>query len=284
MESGLIDRVVWITGASGGIGRATARRFAGEGARLLLQAGQRLGVVEQFAETLGLGDRCLCVRGDVRDPEALASSVDAGVRHFGGIDITVVNAGIWPPEDRPLHKMPAERLREVIDVNQVGALLTARAFLRQLSARTERTPGASMCLVGSTAGRFGERGHVAYAATKSALYGSLHTLKNEIVTLDPEGRVNLVEPGWTHTEMTEATLADSTMIRRALRTMPIRRIAHAEDIANAIVFFSSPRLARHLTGQTLTVAGGMEGRILWDEDDIDPEAVRRDLEVRPGDR
>ncbi|NNL86437.1 MAG: SDR family oxidoreductase [Myxococcales bacterium] len=278
MKSGLRDRVAWITGASGGIGRATAARFAEEGARLLLHAGSRLPALRAFADGLGLGERCLCVEGDVRDSAAVEAVADEGRRHFGRIDIVVANAGVWPPQDRPLHELSDARIRDVVEINQLGPLFTARAFLRQLAAAPGRHDGASICLVGSTAGRFGERGHVEYAATKAALLGLLRTLKNEIVQLDRRGRVNLVEPGWTHTQMTEETLSDDSMVRRALQTMPLRQVARADDVANAIVFFSSPALARHLSGQTLTVAGGMDGRVLWKEEEIDPGAVRAELD------
>jgi 3-oxoacyl-[acyl-carrier protein] reductase len=277
MESGLQDRVVWITGASGGIGRATAERFAEEGARLLLHAGRRLSALRAFAERLGIGERCLCVEGDVSDAAAVEAAAAEGRRHFGRIDIVVANAGVWPAQDRPLHELSDARIREVVEINQFGPLFTARAFLRQLAEGPARHDGASICLVGSTAGRFGERGHIEYAATKAALLGLLRTLKNEIVQLDRRGRVNLVEPGWTHTEMTKGTLSNDSMVRRALQTMPLRQVARADDIANAIVFFSSPSLARHLSGQTLTVAGGMEGRVLWSGDDIDPGLVRAEL-------
>ena len=132
--------------------------------------------------------------------------------------------------------------------------------------------------MGSTAGKFGERGHVELAGSKAALVGILRTLKNEIVQLDPFGRVNLVEPGWTATSMAQEAMDNDETVRRALTTMPLRQIARPEDIARAVLFVSSPLLARHITGQTLTVAGGMEGRSQWERDDIILENVRSRLE------
>jgi 3-oxoacyl-[acyl-carrier protein] reductase len=276
MESALRNRVAWISGASGGIGRATARAFADEGALLLLQAGNHLSSLDEWVQSQGLADRALCVAADVRDAEAVDAALAAGTSRFGKIDICIANAGIWPVADLPLHEMPVSRIREVVDTNLLGVLHSARAFLRHL-AELPRRDGSSLCLVGSTAGLFGERGHVEYAAAKAALVGVLGTLKNEVVHLDPYGRVNLVQPGWTATPMAELPLADAAGVRLALTTMPLRQLARAEDIARAIVFFSSPNLARHVSGQILTVAGGMEGRQQWPPEDIDVDAVRSRL-------
>ena len=119
----------------------------------------------------------------------------------------------------------------------------------------------NVLFIGSTSGRFGERGHAEYSASKSALRGLTLSLKNEIVDLDPRGRVNLVEPGWTVTEMTKDALKDDAMLARSLATMPLKRVATPDDIADAVLWLSSPR-ARHVSGEVVTVAGGMEGRLL----------------------
>jgi 3-oxoacyl-[acyl-carrier protein] reductase len=88
--------------------------------------------------------------------------------------------------------------------------------------------------------------------------------KNEIVRIDPAGRVNLVEPGWTLSPMTVDALRDDQQVTHVARTMALRRIASGRDVAAACAFFLSPAAAAHLSGQTLTVAGGMEGRLLHD--------------------
>ncbi|MEM7306689.1 MAG: SDR family oxidoreductase [Planctomycetota bacterium] len=94
----------------------------------------------------------------------------------------------------------------------------------------------------------------------------------------PRARVNLVEPGWTVTEMVRAELDDDSHLERVGSTMPLQQLARAQDIAQTMVYLSSPRLARHVTGQTITVAGGMEGRLLWQPGEIDPAAIRARLE------
>jgi len=97
------------------------------------------------------------------------------------------------------------------------------------------------------------------------------------VDLDPYGRVNRVDPGWTVTHMARPALDRPGTIRRVTATMPLRQLARAKDIARAVLWMSSPALARHVTGQTVVVAGGMEGRLRWSPEEIDEEAVRARL-------
>jgi len=119
--------------------------------------------------------------------------------------------------------------------------------------------------VSSTAGLFGEAGHSDYAAAKGALAsGFLRSLKNEIVRIAPMGRANVVAPGWTATDMTRDVLDDPEFPLRITRTMPLRKLGRAEDVANAIVVLASDTLSGHISGEVVTVAGGMEGRVLHD--------------------
>jgi 3-oxoacyl-[acyl-carrier protein] reductase len=129
-------------------------------------------------------------------------------------------------------------------------------------------------MIGSTAGRFGEAGHCDYAVSKAGMYGLLRSLKNEIVHTDPYARVNLLEPGWTVTEMAREALEKPGTIESALQSTPMQQLARPEDIARVALTLSSPYLSRHVSGQTITVAGGMEGRVQWQKDEIDPERVR----------
>ncbi len=266
MDTGFADRIAWVTGASGGIGRAIVETFAAEGAAVAAHAHTGGDALRDWVGTTTWADRIAVVTGDVRDPAACDAMADGIRDRFGRIDACVINAGIWCNDALPLHEMPVDRVRDVIDVNLLGAIWTARAFLRALAADGPAPGGASVTLIGSTAGRFGEAGNAEYAASKAALVGLMRSLKNEIVRLDPAGRVNLVEPGWTRTPMTEATLDDPDHVRRAVRTMPLRQLATPDDVARAVALLASPVAARHLSGQTLTVAGGMEGRVLWDDE------------------
>jgi 3-oxoacyl-[acyl-carrier protein] reductase len=261
MDLGLQGKVVFITGASGGIGRALAGELAAEGARLALHAHRDLAGLAAFVAERRLD--AVTVRADVSQAAEIDAAMDAAAERLGRIDVCVVNAGVWPPEDVPLHQMDEARIRRVLDVNLLGAMFTARAFLRRLAIAGPRGDGfgAGLVFIGSTAGRFGERGHVEYAAAKAALRGVVLSLKNEIVHLDPAGRANLVEPGWTRTEMAAAAI-DRNLVESALRTMPLRRLGTPEDVARTVTWLASPA-SRHITGAFLMVAGGMEGRVLW---------------------
>ena len=106
----------------------------------------------------------------------------------------------------------------------------------------------------------------------------VRTLKNEIARLDPYGRVNMISPGWTVTEMAREALRDDDLVARVVRTMALRQFARAEDVARTVVTLCSPLLSRHVSGEILTVAGGMEGRLLWGRDEVDPDSIRARLE------
>jgi len=282
MDLALRDKVVFITGASGGIGRALAEEFAAEGCRLVLHGHARGGELSAWLAGQPFADRALALAADVRDPEALDAAMAAGVERFGRVDAAVANAGVWIPPPLPLHEVPVARVRETIDVNLLGALWTARAFLAALARTGPRADGhgASLTFLGSTAGRFGEAGHAEYAAAKAGLRGAMLSLKNEIVHLDPFGRVNLVQPGWTVTHMARPALQQPGVIGRVLSTMPLRQLGRARDVARAIVVLASPAASRHVSGEALTIAGGMEGRQQWTAADVDEEAVRRRAQER----
>ncbi len=255
MDLLLTDKVAFITGASGGIGLSLVESFMAEGARVVGHS--RRGIPEN--------ERVISCLGDVRDAASVEAAMRRAEERFGRVDVCVVNAGIWPAADLPLDQLPEARIREVMEVNLLGAIWTARAFFASLRRTGPRADGhgASMVFIGSTAGRFGEAGHAEYAASKGALRGLTLSLKNEIVSLDPHARVNLVEPGWTVTPMAAEALARNGATERSTRTMPLRRLASPDDVTRAVLYFSSPSMARHVSGETITVAGGMEGRALW---------------------
>lgn len=275
MDLALTGKTVLITGASGGIGRATTEAFAAEGAQLVLHGRSNFRALDEWRERQPWRDRSLALPGDLTRPAEATDLFERAQARFGRVDVVIANAGVWPPEDLRLDQIPEERIRRTIEVNLLGSIWTARAFFRML-ARLGPCPkgcGSSLTFIGSTAGRFGERWHVDYAASKSALYGLVRTLKNEIVTLDPYGRVNMVEPGWTVTPMARDVLALPGTIDRILRTTPVQQLATPEDIARTVVFLSSPLAARHISGEILTVSGGMEGRVQWEPGEIESERV-----------
>ena len=275
MDLLLRGKTVVVTGASGGIGRALAEAFDAEGARLVLMGNSAFDALEELAREKGWKDHLL-LKVDSTDPDAMMAACERAAAHFGRLDACVANAGRWTPEHALVHKASAQRIRDNIAVNLLGSMWTARGFFAALERSGPRPDGhgASLVFIGSTAGRFGEKGHAEYAASKAAMHGLAMSLKNEIVELDPYGRVNLVEPGWTVTHMARAALDTPGVVSRVVRTMPLRQLARAVDVARVCVALSSPAVSRHVSGQTVTVAGGMEGRTLWDAEQVDEAAVR----------
>ncbi len=266
MNSGLKGKVALITGASGGIGNACARVFANEGAKLALHGNQNMNKVEKLDQKLTV--ETLPVQADLTKEEEVKALFKQAYRYFEQLDVLVANAGIWPKEELLIHRMSLERWNRTINTDQTSVFLCAREFFKIL--KRTKPESASLIIVGSTAAVFGEEGHADYAAAKAAItYGLTRSLKNEIVRLVPRGRVNAVCPGWTKTEMTEAELENKDMVTRLIQTRPIKRVGRPEEIAKAIVFLASDKLSGHITGEILTVAGGMEGRVLYEGEEID---------------
>ena len=259
MNAGLNESCVLITGASGGIGLATAELFAGEGAKLILQYHTQADSIRELQSRIRVVS--VAVQSDLRDERQVEEMFARGLEEFSRIDTIVVNAGIFTSRSVPLHEMTLEQWRETIDADLTSAFLSCRSFLQHLA--NDKRESASIVLVASTAALFGEAGHADYAAAKAAMaYGLTLSLKNEIVRLAQRGRVNCVCPGWTRTPMAAYALSDPQAVRRAQATMALERIAEPQDVAAAIVFLASERLAGHLSGTILPIAGGMEGRLL----------------------
>ncbi len=275
MNSKLKDQVVLVTGASGGIGAAVAKAFAAEGARLVLHANRHLARAEKLAREIP-GAQPLVVRANLTREGEVKKLFSAAAKKFGRVDVLIANAGSWETRDVPLHKMSLKQWDATLACVLTSTFLCLREFMR-LVARQKR---GNAVLISSTAGVFGEAGHSDYAAAKAALaYGLLKTAKNELARLAPHtvdycgGRINTICPGWTLVPRTAPKLRDADIVRKVTGTMSLPQIGRPEDMANAAVFLASDELARHITGQTLVVAGGMEGRILWRPEEIDTAII-----------
>ena len=240
-----------VTGGAGGIGSAIVRAFAAEGAVPVVHYRTN----EQRAQALAEQTKGVALYADLTKE----ADVDALFERAGHLDVLVANAGEWPQEDEPVWELSLERWRRTMAINLDGVFLCCRAFLRHVAD----TGHGNIVMVSSTAGLVGEAGHADYAAAKSALAGGLLlSLKNEIVRVAPQGRVNTVCPGWTRTEMTRDALEDPDLEARVTRTMALKKLGRAEDVAAAVVALASDEISGHVTGQVITVAGGMEGRVI----------------------
>ena len=253
MNTGLAGKGVLVTGASGGIGSACARAFAAEGARLAVHYHRGEQRAREVAAELGGAP---VLRADLQDEVEVDRLFAAAREALGRVEVCAAVAGVWPREDTPVWELSLERWEATLRANLTATFLTARGFLREVA----RNGHGSLVLVGSTAGRFGEAGHADYAAAKSALQGGLLlSLKNEIVRVAPKARVNAVAPGWTVSPMTRGAI-DDDVVERVTRTMALRKVARPEDVARQVVVLASDELSGHVTGEVVTVAGGMEGR------------------------
>ena len=188
----------------------------------------------------------MALAGDVADAGEARQLVRDVVAAWGGLDVLVVNAGIW--EEDSAGGGDLEVWDRAIAVNLRGGYLVTDAAVPHL----EKTRG-SIVLMSSTAGQRGEAGHSAYAATKGALISYTKSLAAE---LGPRGvRINCVAPGWVETDLTRGALADRQRRRKIEETIPLQRVAQPDDIAGPVLFLVSD-LARHVQGEVLNVNGG----------------------------
>ena len=255
METGLAGKGVLVTGASGGIGAACVAAFRAEGARVA--AHYHRG--RERAEATGAE---VIIGGDLREADDVERVFDGARDGLGVIDVCIAVAGVWPSDDIPVWELSAARWEETLRANLTTTFLTARAFLADVAANGH----GSLVMISSTAGLVGEAGHADYAAAKSAItYGLMLSLKNEVVRVAPRARVNVVAPGWTESPMTRG-LIDPKRVREISRTMALRKVAQPDDIAHQVVVLSSDVVSGHVTGQVVVVAGGMEGRVVHDDD------------------
>ena len=242
----LAGRRILITGGSRGIGRATAMLCAKAGADVGITYHTRRADAEGVARAIrGMGRRAYVGGGDHADANRVTQLFAEAQAAFGGLDGFVANHGVWPAAATPLSQLAPERWRDTMRINLDAVFLTTRAALGMMAT------GGRIVMVGSTAGQRGEPFHADYAATKGAMISLVKSLAIECA---PGITVNCVAPGWVDTEMSAGAYADEGRARIAA-TIPMQRIASADDVAGPILFLLSD-LARHVTGEILNVNGG----------------------------
>jgi len=243
----LHGRVAIVTGGARGIGRATALRLAEAGADVVINYVQN---EEAAAEVVRLarefGGQALALRADVSDLAQTDALVEATVRHFGRVDLLVANAGIW--EGAPVEELSESLWDRVIDANLKGTWTACRAVVPFMKKQGSGT----IVIVSSTAGQRGEAGYSNYAASKG---GQISFTKSLAAELAPTIRVNSVAPGWVDTELNDVVFADALFKQKIVDTIPLGRVATADDIALAIAFLASD-WAASITGEILNVNGG----------------------------
>jgi 2-hydroxycyclohexanecarboxyl-CoA dehydrogenase len=243
---GLRDRVALVTGAASGIGRAVALRLGEEGCRV---AAVDLNLAGARATVNEIGESACALQADVSYLSAMREAVAAAEAALGPLDVLVSCAG-WD-RVQPFMESTEETWDRVIAINLKGVIACTRAAL---DGMIERGSGA-IVNISSDAGRVGSSGEVVYSGAKAGIIGFSKAVAREVARHNI--RVNVVCPGPTDTPMMEETRRANPRLGDALvRAIPFRRLARPEEIAAAVAFFASDE-AVYITGQTLSVSGGL---------------------------
>ncbi len=243
----LTGKVSLITGASRGIGKATAHLFAQAGSDLIINYFRNKKEAEKTAyKAKSSGVRANIFKADLSLKTQCEKMIDFAFKKFGRIDILINNAGIW--KYAPIDKMSQTQLKETLRVNLESVFyLTAKVV-----PLMKKQSGGNIINISSTAGQRGEAYHSHYAASKGALISLTKSLSTELASYNI--RVNCVAPGWVDTDMSHRSLTGKDR-KWILDQIPLGRAAQPEEIAGAILFLASD-LATFITGEVINVNGG----------------------------
>lgn len=241
------NKIVLVTGAGRGIGASIAKRFASEGAEVIVnysgndEAAQK--TVDEITATGGQAQKYKC---SVNDSESVKVMIDEIIKEFGRIDILVNNAGIT--KDGLMLRMTDEDFDRVIDVNLKGTFNCTKYVSKYM---LKQKPG-KIINISSVVGLSGNAGQVNYSASKAGIIGITKSAAKE---LSSRGiTVNAVAPGYVDTDMTKV-LSDNIR-NEILKNIPLQRMGNVEDISNCVAFLASED-ASYITGQVISVDGGM---------------------------
>ncbi|MBN8561605.1 MAG: 3-oxoacyl-[acyl-carrier-protein] reductase [Leptolyngbya sp. UWPOB_LEPTO1] len=241
----LQGKVAIVTGASRGIGRATALALAEEGATVVVNYASSSGAADAVvAEIVGNGGSAIALQADVSKADQVDALINFTMEKYGRIDVLVNNAGIT--RDTLLLRMKPEEWQAVIDLNLTGVFLCTRAvskiMLKQRSGRIVN--------ITSVAGQMGNPGQANYSAAKAGVIGFTKTVAKELASRGIT--VNAVAPGFIETDMTHDLKADEI-----LKFIPLNRYGKPEEVAGLIRFLAASPAAAYITGQVMNVDGGM---------------------------
>ncbi len=242
----LNGKVAIVTGAARGIGQAVAVRLASAGADIALCDVQAGWLDETAGRIAELGRRAEKYTVDVSSSADVEAAISQIHQDFGHIDVLVNNAGIT--KDGLLARMSEQDWDAVLNVNLKGAFLFCKAASRIMMKQR----AGSIVNMASIIGLIGNAGQCNYAASKGGLISLTKSVAKELAGRNV--RANAVAPGFIETKMTEKLSPD--VQQKMLEAIPMKRFGKPEDVANVVLFLASDASA-YMTGQTLTVSGGM---------------------------
>jgi 3-oxoacyl-[acyl-carrier protein] reductase len=244
--SSLANQIAVVTGAGRGIGRAIALKFAAEGAGVVCVSRTQENSEKVANEIGALGKKAWAFAVDVADSAAVNAAAEKILADCGKVDILVNNAGVT--RDGLLMRMSDTDWDTVLNTNLKGAFFFTKAFFRTFAKQR----AGRIINISSVIGLIGNAGQSNYAASKAGLIGFTQSVAREIA-----GRgvtVNAIAPGFIETDMTSEL--NEELKANILKQIPLGKFGSADDIADAALFLASPS-ARYITGQVLTVDGGM---------------------------
>lgn len=236
-----------ITGASRGVGRATALRLAEAGANVVVNYLSRedsANEVVDICRRLDVG--AIAVQGDVSNWLEARNIAEKALKEFGQIDLLVLNAGIW--EGSPIEEMSEDTWNKVLNTN----LKSAWAMTKACVPAMKKQDNGAIVLVSSTAGQRGEANYSNYAASKGGQISFTKALASELC---PKIRVNAVAPGWIETAMVRPVFEDEDYKKSVIDGIPLKRMAMTDDVALSICFLLSD-WSQHITGEIININGG----------------------------
>ena len=243
----LKDKIVFVTGASRGIGKAIALEMAKNGADVAICYSSDGEAAEAVCtEIHALGRDAQAYRCDVSDYQQCSDTVKAAIAHFGRLDVLVNNAGIT--KDNLLLMMKEEEFDRVIATNLKGAF----NMMKHVGAHFLKRKQGTIINIASVSGMMGNADQANYAAAKAGLIGLTKTAARELAARGIT--CNAIAPGFITTDMTQQ-LTDKQR-ENIIATIPLKRMGQPEDIANLAVFLASP-LAAYITGEVIKVDGGI---------------------------